>query len=71
MHKMLVARRAFSSDTTEQEYFNLIPHCMAFGQAAGTAAALSVKSAVDLRKVSIGALQDNLSKQRVPLPNRA
>ena len=26
---------------------------------------------LDLRKVNIGALQDNLSKQGVPLPNRA
>ncbi len=68
---MLVACRAFSSDLTVQEYFNLIPHCMAFGQAAGTAAALSVKSGVDLRKVNIGALQDSLSNQGVPLPNRA
>ena len=68
---MLVACRAFSADATFQEYFNLIPHCMAFGQAAGTAAALSIKSGVDLRKVNIGALQDNLSKQGVPLPNRA
>ena len=68
---MLVACRAFSSDQTFQEYFNLIPHCMAFGQAAGTAAALSVKSSVDIRKVNIGALQDSLSKQGVPLPDRA
>jgi len=68
---MLVACRAFSSDATVQEYFNLIPHCMAFGQAAGTAAALSVESGVDLRKVNIAALQDSLSRQGVPLPNRA
>jgi hypothetical protein len=68
---MLVACRAFSADATFQEYFNLIPHCMAFGQAAGTAAALCVKSGVDLRKVNIGALQDSLGKQGVPLPNRA
>jgi hypothetical protein len=68
---MLVACRAFSSDQTVQEYFNLIPHCMALGQAAGTAAALSVKSGVDLRKVNIGALQDGLSRQGVPLPSRA
>jgi hypothetical protein len=68
---MLVACRAFSSDVTVQEYFNLIPHCMAFGQAAGTAAALSVKSGVDLRKVNIEALQGSLSEQGVPLPNRA
>jgi hypothetical protein len=71
MDNMLVACRAFSSDQTFQEYFNLIPHCMAFGQAAGTAAALSVKSGADLRKVNIGALQDSLSRQDVSLPNRA
>ena len=68
---LLVACRAFSADATFQEYFNLIPHCMAFGQAAGTAAALSVKSGVDIRKVNIRALQDSLSKQGVPLPDRA
>jgi hypothetical protein len=68
---MLVACRAFSADATFQEYFNLIPHCMAFGQAAGTAAALCVKSGVDLRKVNMGALQDSLGKQGVPLPNGA
>lgn len=68
---MLVACRAFSADAAFQEYFNLIPHCMAFGQAAGTAAALSIKSGTDLRKVNIAALQDSLSKQGVPLPNRA
>jgi hypothetical protein len=68
---LLVACRAFSSDTTVQEYFNLIPHCMALGQAAGTAAALSVKNGVDLRRVNIGALQNSLSKQGVPLPDMA
>ncbi len=69
VENMLVACRAFSADATFQEYFNLIPHCMAFGQAAGTAAALAIKSGVDLRKVNIGALQDSLSKQGVPLPS--
>jgi hypothetical protein len=68
---MLVACRAFSSDQTIQEYFNLIPHCIALGQAAGTAAALSVKSGVDLRKVNCRALQESLSKQGVPLPDMA
>ncbi len=68
---MLVACRAFSSDLTVQEYFNLIPHCMALGQAAGTAAALAVKNNLDLRKVNYRALQDSLRKQGVPLPNGA
>ena len=68
---LLVACRAFSSDTTVQEYFNLIPHCLALGQAAGTAAALSVKNGVDLRKVNYRALQQSLIKQGVPLPDGA
>jgi len=67
---MLIACRAFSSDQTVQEYFNLIPHCLAFGQAAGTAAALSIKSGVNLRKVNMEALQASLDQQGVPLPSR-
>ena len=39
VENLLVACRAFSSDVIVQEYFNLIPHCIALGQAAGTAAA--------------------------------
>ena len=41
---LLVACRAYSSEYQHNEYFNLIPHCIAFGQAAGTAAALAVNS---------------------------
>ena len=67
---MLVACRAFSSDESVQEYFNLIPHCLAFGQAAGTAAALSIKSGVNLRKVNMESLQASLDQQGVPLPSR-
>ena len=66
---MLIACRAFSSDEAVQEYFNLIPHCLAFGQAAGTAAALSIKSGVNLRKVNMESLQASLSDQGVPLPS--
>jgi len=65
---MLVACRAFSSDLVVQEYFNLIPHCIAFGQAAGTAAAMAIMEGTDVRKVNIKALQESLSKQNVPLP---
>ncbi len=65
---LLVACRAFSSDPVVQEYFNLIPHCIAFGQAAGTAAALSIKDGVGLRAVAYRTLQGNLAEQGVPLP---
>ena len=65
---LLVACRAFSSDPLVQEYFNLIPHCIAFGQAAGTAAALAITDSVGLREVDYRALQDSLARQGVPLP---
>ena len=44
VENMLVACRAFSSDQTVNNFFNLIPHCVAFGEAAGTAAALSLNA---------------------------
>ncbi len=66
---MFVACRAFSSDKDVQEYFNLIPHCIAFGEAAGTAAALALKAGVGIKNVDIKALQKQLAKQGVPLPD--
>jgi hypothetical protein len=66
---MLVACRAFSSDKHVQDYFNLIPHCIAFGEAAGTAAALALNANVGIKKVDIKALQKQLAKQGVPLPD--
>ncbi len=65
---MLVACRAFASEAIVNEFFNLIPHCIAFGQAAGTAAAQAIESGVDLRKIDIKALQASLKKQGVILP---
>lgn len=65
---LLVACRAFSSDDETNTRFNLIPHCIAFGEVAGTAAALSVKSGVEPRKVDVGALQACLLGQGVLLP---
>ena len=66
---MLVACRAFSSDVIVQEFFNLIPHCIAFGQAAGTAAALTIQAGVGVRDVDYAALQKSLANQGVPLPS--
>ncbi|MFC1948931.1 FAD-dependent oxidoreductase [Chloroflexota bacterium] len=65
---LLVACRAFSSDVHAQEFFNLIPHCIAFGQAAGTAAAQAIQNDVGIREVNYRELQDSLAKQGVPLP---
>ncbi|MBI5031656.1 MAG: FAD-dependent oxidoreductase [Chloroflexi bacterium] len=64
----LAAGRSFSSDPVANNTFNLIPHCVALGQAAGTAAALAVKNHVQPRQVNIVALQDCLRAQGVPLP---
>jgi hypothetical protein len=65
---LLVACRAFSSDEHVQEFFNLIPHCIAFGEAAGTASALALKAGVGPKKVDMKALQKQLARQGVPLP---
>jgi hypothetical protein len=68
VNNMLVACRAFSSDAVINDSFNLIHHCVCLGQAAGTAAAQSISSGGDLRKIDIKALQTSLKKQGVILP---
>jgi hypothetical protein len=65
---LLVACRAFSSDYRFNEYFNLIPHCIAFGQAAGTAAAMAANEGIHPRHVNYAALRKNLIRQGVNLP---
>jgi len=66
---LLVACRAFSSEDSVNNLYNLIPHCICFGQAAGTAAAMAIKAGVSVRKLSYKALQDSLKKQGVILPD--
>ena len=66
---LLVACRAFSSDQTANNFFNLIPHCIAFGEAAGTAAALSVKHGCTPRQLPFEDLRKQLIAQNVPLPD--
>lgn len=66
---MYVACRAFSSDKHVQDYFNLIPHCIAFGEAAGTASGLALSANVGIKDVDVVALQKQLAKQGVPLPD--
>jgi hypothetical protein len=64
----LVACRAFSADHDFSEFFNLIPHCMCFGQAAGAAAAIAVKDGVSVRNVDFGKLRSELLKHGAILP---
>jgi hypothetical protein len=69
VENMLVACRAFSSDQEVNNFFNLIPHCVAFGEAAGTAAALAISQGVSVRNVHFPALRKQLVAQNVPLPD--
>lgn len=66
---LLVAGRSFSSNMAANNMVNLIPHCIAMGQAAGTAAALALKNGVSVRRVEYKELQSSLTKQGVLLPS--
>ena len=66
---MLVGCRAFSSDQESNNFFNLIPHCVAIGEAAGTAAALALQQGVNVRDVDFAALRKQLIAQNVILPD--
>ena len=65
---MLVAGRIYSAENIVQEDFNLIPRCIAIGQAAGTATAMAMKKGIRPRDVNHTALQKSLINQGVPLP---
>jgi len=65
---LLVAGRSFSSDFAANNIANLIPHCIAMGQAAGTAGAMAVQQDILPRQVSYRSLQQKLVKQGVVLP---
>ena len=65
---LLVACRAFSSDDEANSCFNLIPHCICFGQAAGTAAALAAQKNIAVRDVPYAELKEQLLGQNVILP---
>jgi hypothetical protein len=68
---LLVAGRSFSSDMAANNGANLIPHCIAMGQASGTAAAMAIKQGISPRKVDYRALQTKLIEQGVTLPGVA
>jgi len=68
MDGLLVAGRSFSSDKVANDSLNLIPHCCAMGEAAGTAAALAVKNGVSPRQVDRKLLQQALLKGGAVLP---
>lgn len=68
INNLLVAGRCYSSDVNANNWTNLIPHCIAMGEAAGAASAIALDSNVQPRDVDIKALQKILKKQGVFLP---
>ena len=68
MERLLVAGRCFSSDVVANDMLNLIPFCAQMGEAAGTAAAMSLKERVAPRHLNYKSLQQRLLEQGVWLP---
>jgi hypothetical protein len=64
---LLAAGRLVSADAVANELLRPIQGCILMGEAAGTAAALAVKTGVPARNVDIKALQRQLLKQGVLL----
>lgn len=67
---LLVAGRCYSSDAPANNLTNLIPHCVAMGEAAGAAAALAIESRVNVRKINYAELRNRLEAQGVCLPRQ-
>ena len=64
---LLVAGRCYSATPEAQRLSREIPPVMVMGEAAGTAAALSLESGVAPRRVDVAALQKRLVAQGVNL----
>jgi len=67
VENLLVAGRCFSGTHEARASARMIPACMAMGQAAGTAAALSVREGLPPRELPAGLLRDHLLSQGVVL----
>ena len=60
---LLVAGRAISADAMAGSAIRMMPSCMAFGQAAGTAAALAAAEGIRPRDVDVSRLRAILREQ--------
>ncbi len=69
LDNVLVAGRCISTDKKMQSSIRVMPCCYITGQAAGTAAALAVEKAQNLRKICVSELQDRLLQMGAFLPN--
>ena len=67
VENLLVAGRCISADALAGSAIRMIPCCLAFGQAAGTSATLSLKKHIDPVDVCVGELRECLEKQDVYL----
>ena len=65
---LLVAGRCISADRTVMAAIRVMPPCFAMGQAAGTAAALSLNSEACPKNISVAELTDALIADGVYLP---
>jgi hypothetical protein len=61
-HNVLVAGRCFSATHDAHASVRSMAQCMAMGQAAGTAAAMSAAAGIPPRDVDTGALRDRLRR---------
>ena len=67
MKNLLVAGRSISATSDAAGAIRVMPPCMALGQAAGTAAAISLQTGTDVADCNVKALQNALRKQNVYL----
>jgi hypothetical protein len=65
--RLLVAGRCISCDHVAQSSLRKVTACFTTGQAAGTAAALAVRSGLPPRKIEVASLQAKLKEQGVLL----
>ena len=68
LRNVLVAGRSISTDRPTQGSTRVMPVCLAMGEAAGMAAAMSVAHAGDVRAIDVQALRDDLRRHGAYLP---
>jgi hypothetical protein len=71
VEQLLVAGRMITAEIRAHQSTRNTVHCMAQGEAAGTAAALAVRQGVSPRRLDIGLLQETLLGNRVILMRHA
>lgn len=70
VENLLVAGRCVSADQLTHSAIRVMPPCFAMGEAAGSAAALSVKTGTPVKQINIKQLQTLLRKNGAYLPER-